>query len=106
MDSVLAAERMVSKATIEGLSSTLQRHLFNCRLTLYRYMVLEDIDDICGVGKIEAKKCLKREYEKMDGICLSSKFNYYFLCTVPALYKAVYKVYDKLRKPRWDAKET
>lgn len=99
-DSVIASEKMLSVEDIE-LKKIIFEQLFNCRMTLYRFLLMNPV--VIKENEIlEQKKLFVESFKKLEHPGLRECANFYMLNKMPTIYKAIYKVYNALRKPNWD----
>lgn len=100
-DSVKAAEEVLELMCGTEAETAAAGRLYYCLLDLYRAYLFEGIrSNQTRCDELHQKIC-KVERLKQPGSD-RSKLNYQFMRKFPVAYKAVYGVYDRIRKPNWD----
>lgn len=98
-----ASERMLKKCQIEPLVPLLTNRLVGNLGQVYRYILLNS-----GEKNINERKIFRRELQdKLNhstNVSFRNYVNCFFMIHFPHLYTVVYKVYDRIRTPQWDAK--
>ena len=68
--------------------------------TLNKYkksLIKEDLEEF-----EDLRMWLRRNYKNIVNLTIKDRINYNMVLYTPHLYKFVYLIYDKLRKPNWD----
>ena len=96
-----AADKMVSLFENTPVEIFAKERLLNCRLSLYRWYVMNDLQLLKKErGNLETK------IDSMlnSGVDISSKqkINYKIMRFFPSVYGFLYKFYNKIRVPNWD----
>lgn len=78
-----------------------ERYMYNL-IGAYRFAIFKPDEKI---SKEQYKAEIGRLYRNISFDNRRIKWNYYGICHMPYLYKLVYRVYDKIRKPNWDIKK-
>ncbi len=98
-DSVEASRLMIEANNDITLLSILNYRYYESCMKLYRYLLLTnsghiDIQEI----KQNTKSLYKRDFKKNYKVIM----NYSMLMRAPLIYKIIYKLYSKIRTPKWD----
>ena len=99
-DAISATETMVKECQFEELYLLLNDRLIGNYVQAYRLAVFS--------GNIDLKRAYKNRLvqamKNCEKIGRRNRLNCLLLLHCPGLYKNVFSLYDKLRKPQWDAK--
>ena len=98
-DSIEASKRMIETNRIPELLPLLNRRYYETNMQLYRYFLLhnpQNDDLLCQ--KQETQRAYRLPFRKNAKTIM----NRFFIMKLPTLYKAIYKLYDKHRSPKWD----
>jgi glycosyltransferase involved in cell wall biosynthesis len=102
-DSISAAEQMLSLVTGPTATGAVLQRIYDARFSLLRHYVCNR--GIATSEEIRAsKQHLTKAYTALPFASFRCKFNHHFLSCSPFLYRAVYRIYDSIRKPNWDVK--
>lgn len=100
-DSVIAAEEILRLYENTELKPLAAGKLYYCLLDLYRAYLFDGIrknQNACDT--LHLKVCGIEQLCREDS--QRSRKNYKFMRRFPVLYKVVYSIYDRIRKPNWD----
>lgn len=101
-DSAFAADIMLEQCKDYAILNVVQNWNFETKCNLYRFLLMDGQSETV---EAELLRCwlhnnrfvLKRKRAKR-------KINFYSLFYFPSLYRFLYKIYDKVRKPNWDVR--
>lgn len=100
-DSVKAAEQILALLRNSAPETVAAQRLHYCLTDLYRAYLFEGIRKNRSVcDKLHGKICETALLIRTNS--RRSQINYAFMRAMPMVYKAVYSVYDYIRKPNWD----
>lgn len=102
-DAIAVSEIMLKECEIEELLPLLNNRLVSSLIEGYRQVLSlgnQKYDDLRRTYKFRIREKLH------DNLAISSrnKLKCLLLLYFPALYKLVYRMYDRVREPQWDAK--
>ena len=100
-DSVAAAETMFKAANSDRLKKACALRLRSTLIHLYRTYVFQKDKD-----SREERKQIQNKISRLSQLygikSPRSELNYQFMRRLPGLYRLVYRVHDRIRKPNWD----
>ncbi len=99
-DSIIASEKMLEIKN-EEIKKSVISHLFDCLMNLYRFLLLNSEHE-CDNKMVRIRLKLVETYNMINDKSLRGKINYNFLMHIPRIYCFVYKLYNSIRKPKWD----
>ena len=92
------AKRIYEDSIGKKWETTAAKRYLYMMINEYRYYIYNKRDAL--VRKNLSRKI--QEFSKKIPIGINIKINVIFICNFSILYKYLYKVYDKIRKPNWD----
>lgn len=100
-DAVNAAEQILEICRDSSVESVAAGRLYYCLLDLYRAYIFDGIrKNHAACAKLHELACKTAALCQRDA--RHSHMNYVFMRKLPVIYKAVYSIYDRIRKPNWD----
>ena len=99
LDVIEATKIMLTKCISEKNRITLSNRLFDKKLQLYRWYILNKYDE---TKKKQIKKEIKNLKKVSNSLNRRSKWNYYLMIYFEAVYKTIYVKYNQIRIPNWD----
>ena len=100
-DCVVAAEKMYRLYEKSPVAQAAARKLHSALCNLYRTLLLSGQSDTVAERR-QISRQIKEAAALSGRLSARSTVNRIFLLNMPSLYKSVYRVYDKIRKPNWD----
>ena len=99
---ILATEIMIKGCTNPQLYSIFYKRLFLIKSGAFRNRLIDP--SCCSLDYDGLRHYIKSNYRNIKGLTLKYKINYFMMMYMPNIYKFIYKVYDRIRKPNWDVK--
>lgn len=103
IDCINAAEKMLLVYRSTPAEYAAQWRLLNTRIGLYRWYVMGNLADSRQKRSALAEK-IDPMIRRRNDISLRNRINYALMRYVPAAYKVIYTIYDRIRVPNWDVK--
>lgn len=98
-DSIKASALMIIRNNNESIMPLLSFRYYESNMQLYRYLLFSSLDtDELGLLKKETQKAFRADFKKS----FKTRINHFLIVKIPIIYKIIYKLYDRKRKPKWD----
>lgn len=99
-DSVQASQRLLLGCRTNAMREVAKRWCFRTKSNLYRLLLFQKKAD--GREIKDIRMWLKDSYSKLNGLDRRTKVNYLLMVYSSGIYRWVYRIYNRIRKPNWD----
>lgn len=100
-DSVAVAEKIYEIYKDSTLADICSKRLYAALIGLYRICVMENMKGTIAERENIHKKVIRMESLLPNRSC-RNVLHYRFMRYLPGVYRLLYRVYDRIRKPNWD----
>lgn len=101
LDCLQVAERIYDICFDTELEQCALDKLFYNLINTYKVYLLSGIKDSRPERNALTDR-IEKVIEECNVVSKKYKYNYYLMKSCPYIYKILYKIYDKIRKPNWD----
>ena len=103
-DAIEVGVQMLELVSTPEAVAAVWRRVYEARVNQYRWLIQNPDEAMPGELQAE-RKMLHQDWKKVSRRTGRQKINHWLLTGAPRLYRFVYRVYDTVRTPNWDAKE-